>query len=273
MENWSSTSSRRSRGWTSRSHRFRCASIAPRVCGCRALQATSSVHDSAIVVTHLERWARLRLAEMGFLILASVVAVTVALAAAAIVVLRRSTSAVGRELRTHLEREGWGSIRRIPFVIGDSGFRGTWQGRKAEARYHERRKQTAPDIQIDVATLQVERLRISRAYPAGRLAFLTFEFGLPPKVKLADRRFDARGSAELIALILGNEATASQLDIFFRSPMDRIDSKRGTLRIARSLRDKRTPGLSLQLRPPAGEIELSVSLAHRLLKSLISQGF
>lgn len=231
-------------------------------------------HDSAIVVTHPERWARLRLAEMGFLILASVVAVTVALAAAVIVALRRSTSAVGRELRTHLEREGWESLRRIPFIMGDSGFRGTWQGRKAEARYHERRKRTAPDIQIDVATLQVERLRISRAYPAGRLAFLTFEFGLPPKVKLADRRFDARGpSAELIDLILGNEATASQLDKFFRSPMDRIDSKRGTLQITRSLRDKRTPGLSLQLRPPAGEIELSVSLAHRLLKSLISQGF
>ena len=36
--------------------------------------------------------------------------------------------------------------------------------------------------------LQFERMRITRAYPAGRLAFLTFEFGLPPKVNLADSR-------------------------------------------------------------------------------------
>lgn len=211
---------------------------------------------------------------MGSLILASVVAVTVAFAAAVIVALRRATSAVGRELRAHLEREGWGSLRAIPFIMGDSGFRGTWQGRKAEARYHERRKQTAPDIQIDVATRRLERIRISRAHLAGRLAFLTFEFGLPPKVNLADRRFDARGpSAELIDLILRNEATASQLDKFFRAPMDRLDSKRGTLHVTRSLQDSREPGFSRNLRPPAGEIELSLSLAHRLLESLISQGF
>lgn len=212
--------------------------------------------------------------DIVFLILTLMVVMTVALAATVFVALRRATSVVGRELRTLLEREGWGSLRAIPFIMGDSGVRGTWRGRKAEARYHERRKQAPPGIQIEVASRQLERMRISRAYPAGRLAFLHFEFGLPPRVNLADRRFEARAhSAELIDSILGNEATASQLDTFFRSPMDGIDSKRGTLQVTRFLKERRKPGLVQDLRPPASEIELSVSLAHRLLESLISQGF
>ncbi len=185
----------------------------------------------------------------------------------------RATRAVGRELRGHLEREGWGSIRPLFFSIS-GGFRGTWQGREALARYRAREKSHPPLLLIDVSTRQFERMRITRARTA-RWSWLTsLNFGLPPPVNLADTRFEAHArSPETIEPLVRDETTATRLDEFLRASEDRIDSKGGKLRLRRVLQDRKRPGFSFAFRPPAEEIEHAVTLAHRLLESLTTRGF
>ncbi len=186
-----------------------------------------------------------------------------------------ASRAVKRELRSHLEREGWSSLRS-PFFALTEGFRGSWQGREAFGRFRPRNKSQPPLLLIDVSTRQFERMRISRAASAGLAAILNFSFGLPPRVDLSDSRFDARaGSREMIELILRDEATATLLDEFLRSSEDRVDSKGGKLQLRRELQDKKTAGISFSFtfRPPADEVERSVTLAHRLLQSLTARGF
>ena len=195
------------------------------------------------------------------------------LASLAIRAALRATRAVGRELRSHLEREGWGSVRSLFFTVG-AGFRGTWQGREAMARYRARDKSHPPLLLIDVSTRQFERVRITRAasrrwaWPAG------LSFGLPPRVNLADTRFEARArSSEILDVIVRDENTAARLDEFLREREDRIDSKGGKLRLRRTMLDGKRPGFSFAFRPPADEIERAVGLAHRLLESLTARGF
>jgi len=200
-------------------------------------------------------------------------AIPLTLAVVALIALRRATSAVGRELQAHLEREGWGSLDPIWSPLGDAGFRGNWQGREGVAIYHERRKSIAPNLEITVSTRKLDRLRIARAYPP-RLAFLDFEFGMPPKVESADRRFQARAdSPESIESILSDEATASQVATFLTARNDLIEVRRGKLQVKRSIRDTWRPGFSITVRPPAEEVERTVVLAHRLLESLAARGF
>lgn len=209
--------------------------------------------------------------ETIFPIAAAVVVLT--LSSLAISAALRATRAVGRELRSHLEREGWGSIRGLFFTVG-AGFRGTWQGREAMARYRARDKSHPALLLIDISTRQFERLRITRArserwsWPAG------LSFGLPPRINLADTRFEARArSSETIDPIVRDEKTAALLDEFLRAREDRIDSKGGKLHLRRALQDGKRPGFSFAFRPPADEVEHSVGLAHRLLESLATRGF
>lgn len=185
-----------------------------------------------------------------------------------------ASRAVKRELRGHLERAGWSSLR-TPFFALSEGFRGNWQGREAFGRFRPRHKSQPPLLLIDVSTRQFERMRISRARPSGLAAFMNFSFGLPPRVDLSDSRFDARaGSREMIELILHDETTATLLEEFLRSSEDRVDSKGGKLQLRRELQDKKTAGsFSFTFRPPADEVERSVALAHRLLESLTARGF
>lgn len=208
--------------------------------------------------------------EFGFLIM---MAIPVALAVVALVALRSATNAVGRELQAHLEREGWGSLDPIWSPLGDAGFRGNWQGREAVAMYHERRKTTAPNLQITVSTRKLDRICVARAYPP-RLAFLDFDFGMPPKVESTDRRFQTRAdSEESIESMLRDEEIASQLATFLTARADLIEVKRGRLQVTRSIRDTWKPGISVTVRPPAEEVERTVDLAHRLLETLSGKGF
>jgi hypothetical protein len=186
-----------------------------------------------------------------------------------------ASRAVTRELRSHLEREGWSSLRS-PFFTLRPGFRGSWQGREARGSFQPRQKSKPPLILIDVSTRQFERMRISRASSSRLAAIANFAFGLPPRVDTGDQRFDARaGSREAIEMILRDGSTTTLLDEFLRSTGDRIDSKNGTLKLLRELQDRRSSGVSLSFtfRPPAEEIERSVFLAHRILEALSTKGF
>jgi len=197
--------------------------------------------------------------------------------AVVIIIVRKAigaSRAVTRVLRSHLEREGWGSLRSPFFTLG-GGFRGSWQGREARGSFQPRHKSRPPMLFIEVSTRQFERVRISRAATSRFAAFANISFGLPPRVDLGDQRFDARAaSSELIAMILRDEPTTTRLAEFLRSSHDRIESKGGTLRLRRELLDRRAPGGSFfTVRPPAEEVERSVFLAHRILEALSTKGF
>ncbi|MFA6955949.1 MAG: hypothetical protein WC538_08780 [Thermoanaerobaculia bacterium] len=185
-----------------------------------------------------------------------------------------ASKAVRNELRSHLEREGWSSIHS-PFLTLAPGFRGSWQGRDARGSFQARHKSQPPMLIIEVSTRQFERMRIARHVSSVYLRAVSFSFGLPPRVDLGDSRFDARAeSRELIELILRDESRAQLFDEFLRASHDRVESKRGTLKLKRELLDRRAPGGSfLTVRPPAEEIERSVFLAHRLLEALSTKGF
>jgi len=186
-----------------------------------------------------------------------------------------ASRAVTRELRSHLEREGWSSIRS-PFFTLRGGFRGSWQGREARGSFQPRHKSRPPFLIVEVSTRQFERVYISRAASSRLGAIANLQFGLPPRVDAGDSRFEARAaSSELIAMILRDESTAKLLDEFLRSSRDRVDSKGGTLALRRELQDRRSSGISFSLsfRPPAEEIERAVFLAHRILEALSTKGF
>jgi len=203
---------------------------------------------------------------MGIFTIALVVGVTVAE--------QFATSAAVRELRRHLEREGWESLQGLRSWVGGSAVQGTWQGREAVARYFPATKYSVPYIEIEVATRHPEPMQISRSLPSGPLAFLKLELDLPPKVKLVDERFNAYSrSAETIYEILRDEATSSQLNRFLRYPEDRIESKRGALRVKRSLWKGPKPRFAVILRATAEELTSSVALAHSLFRSLATRGF
>ncbi|MFA6955948.1 MAG: hypothetical protein WC538_08775 [Thermoanaerobaculia bacterium] len=200
-------------------------------------------------------------------------AIPLTLAVVVLIASRRATNAVGRELRAHLEREGWGSLDPIWSPLRGAGFRGNWQGRETVAMYYERNKSFAPRLEITVSTQKPDRIRIARAYPP-RLAFLDFEFGMPPKVESADRRFQARAdSQESIESILRDEATASKLATFLTARSDVVEMEHGKLQVKRSIRDAWKPGFSITVRPPAEEVKRTVELAHRLLESFAALGF
>ncbi|MBI2214674.1 MAG: hypothetical protein HYU52_13595 [Acidobacteria bacterium] len=185
-----------------------------------------------------------------------------------------TTKIVRDELRGHLEREGWSSIHSQFFTLRP-GFRGSWQGREARGHFDPRHKSQPPALVIEVSTRQFERVCFSKAATSRFAAFANISFGLPPRVDVGDRRFDARAaSRELIGMILRDKPTASLLAEFLRTGRDRIESKGGTLRLRRELPDRRAPGGSFfTVRPPAHEVERSVFLAHRILEALSTKGF
>jgi hypothetical protein len=208
--------------------------------------------------------------EFGYLIM---MAIPVGLAVVVLVASRSATNAVGRELQAHLEREGWGSLDPIWSPLRGTGFRGNWQGREAVAMYHERNKSFAPKLEITVSTRKLDRISVSRAYPP-RLAFLDFDFGMPPKVESTDRRFQTRAdSPESIESMLRDEETASQRATFLTARADLVEVKGGRLQVTRSIRDAWKPGFSVTLRPPAEEVQRTIALAHRLLETLSTRGF
>jgi hypothetical protein len=128
---------------------------------------------------------------------------------------------------------------------------------------------------IEVATRSFERVRFTKAATSRLAALATISFGLPPRVDAGDKRFEARAAShELIGMIVREAPTATLLAEFLRSPLDRLESKGGTLRLRRELPDRRTPGGSwFAVRPPAHDVERSVFLSHRILEALSTKGF